>query len=39
VQRTSGDDILIESEFVPGQGRFFVPARTTAVFVDDTERG
>ena len=39
VQRTSGDDILTESQFVPGQGRFFVPARTTAVFVDDTERG
>jgi pullulanase len=34
VQRTSDDAILTESRFVSGQGAFFVPARTTAVFVD-----
>jgi pullulanase len=34
-QRTSDDEILTESRFVPGQGTFFVPARTTAVFVDE----
>jgi pullulanase-type alpha-1,6-glucosidase len=35
VQRTSDDETLTESRFVPGQGAFFVPARTTAVFVDE----
>jgi pullulanase/glycogen debranching enzyme len=35
IQRTSGDEILTESHFVPGKGAFFVPARTTAVFIDD----
>ena len=35
VQRTSDDEILTESRFAPGQGAFFVPARTTAVFVDE----
>jgi hypothetical protein len=34
-QRTSDDEILTESHFVPGQGAFVVPARTTAVFVDN----
>jgi pullulanase len=34
VQRASDDPVLTQSEFRPGQGTFFVPARTTAVFVD-----
>jgi hypothetical protein len=34
VQRKSHDEILNESRFVRKQGAFFVPARTTAVFVD-----
>jgi pullulanase-type alpha-1,6-glucosidase len=35
VQRTSDDEILTQSRFVSGQGAFFVPGRTTAVFVDE----
>jgi pullulanase-type alpha-1,6-glucosidase len=35
VQRTSEDELTTESQFVPGQGRFRVPPRTTAVFVED----
>ena len=34
VQRTSDDIVATDSRFVPGQGTFVVPARTTAVFVD-----
>jgi pullulanase/glycogen debranching enzyme len=34
VQRTSEDELTTESQFVPGQGRFRVPPRTTAVFVE-----
>ena len=33
-QRTSGDELTTESQFVPGQGRFRVSPRTTAVFVE-----
>jgi pullulanase-type alpha-1,6-glucosidase len=35
VQRTSGDKLTTQSQFVPGQGRFRVPPRTTAVFVEN----
>jgi pullulanase-type alpha-1,6-glucosidase len=34
LQRTSTDEVVTESQFVPGQGRVRVPARTTAVFVE-----
>ena len=34
VQRTSDDEIVTESRFSSGNGTFFVPGRTTAVFVD-----
>jgi hypothetical protein len=34
IQRTSDDLIVTESRFVSGQGTFYVPGRTTAVFVD-----
>jgi pullulanase/glycogen debranching enzyme len=34
VQRTSEDELTTESQFVPGLGRFSVPPRTTAVFVE-----
>jgi hypothetical protein len=34
-QRTSDDVVADVGQFVPGQGRFRVPARTTAVFVED----
>jgi pullulanase len=34
IQRTSDDLVVTESRFMPGQGTFYVPGRTTAVFVD-----
>jgi thiamine phosphate synthase YjbQ (UPF0047 family) len=34
VQRTSDDEIVTESRFSSGNATFFVPGRTTAVFVD-----
>ena len=34
IQRTSDDEIVTESRFSSGNGTFFVPRRTTAVFVD-----
>jgi pullulanase len=34
-QRTSDDEVVEGAQFVPGQGRFRVPPRTTAVFVED----
>jgi pullulanase-type alpha-1,6-glucosidase len=34
VQRTSEDELTTEAQFVPGQGRFRIPPRTTAVFVE-----
>ena len=34
IQRTSDDEIVTESRFSSGNGTFFVPGRTTAVFVD-----
>jgi pullulanase/glycogen debranching enzyme len=34
-QRTSDDVVAEVAQFVPGQGRFRVPPRTTAVFVED----
>jgi pullulanase len=34
-QRTSDDELTTTAQFVPGQGRFRIPPRTTAVFVED----
>ena len=34
-QRTSDDELTKTAQFVPGQGRFRIPPRTTAVFVED----
>jgi hypothetical protein len=34
VQRTSEDELTTQAQFVPGQGTFRVPPRTTAVFVE-----
>jgi pullulanase len=33
--RTSDDEVVEGAQFVPGQGRFRVPPRTAAVFVED----
>ena len=34
-QRTSDDELTTTAQFVPGQGRFRIPPRTTAVFVEE----